>query len=135
MLKSFAISVPLVLGLDFLWLGFVMKDFNLRQLAQIGRIEDGQFQLLLWPAVIAYLLMAGSLALFSIPRAQAAGSGLEAFAWGLALGLFIYGIFDMTNLAILRGYPLPFAAADIAWGTFLYGAITWLVGWKLKNAL
>lgn len=134
MLKSYLLSLLLVLVGDFIWLGFVMKDFNLRQLASIGRIENGSFQLLLWPAAIAYLLMAGSLALFSVPRASASGSGIEAFAWGAALGLFVYGIFDMTNLAILKDYPLAFAAADIAWGTFLYGAATWIVGWKLKGS-
>ncbi|MGE3760153.1 MAG: DUF2177 family protein [Pseudobdellovibrionaceae bacterium] len=129
MLRSFLISLPLVLVGDFIWLGFVMRDFNLRQLAHIGRIEDGNFQLMYLPAIAAYLLMAASLALFSIPRAEAASSGLEAFAWGAALGLFIYGIFDMTNLAILKDYPWRFAVVDMAWGTFLYGLVTWAVGW------
>lgn len=133
MLRSFLISLPLVLIADYLWLGYVVKDFNLRQLAQIGRIEDGNFQLMMWPAIAAYLLMAVSLTLFSIPRAEAASSGLEAFAWGAALGLVIYGIFDMTNLAILKDYPLPFAAVDMAWGTFLYGAVTWAVGWQFSR--
>lgn len=131
MLRSFLISLPLVLGLDFLWLGFVVKDFNLRQLGSIGRVENGNFQLLLGPAAGAYVLMAASLALFSVPRAAAAASGWGAFGWGAALGLVIYGIYDLTNLAILKGYPAAFAAADMAWGTVLYATVTWIVGWKL----
>ena len=121
------------LVLDFLWLGFVVKDFNLGQLSLIGRIENGKFDLLMWPAGLAYLLMALSVALFSAPRAAVSGSGFEAFFWGAALGLVIYGVFDMTNLAILKNYPVLFAAADMAWGTFLYGLVTWLVAWKLKG--
>src|SRR4051812_49399666 len=119
MAKAFLISLPLVLVCDIIWLGFVVKGFNLRQLETIGRIEAGNFQLLVWPAVIAYVLMAASITLFSVPRAAAASSALEAFAWGAALGLFIYGIYDMTNLAILKDYPRAFAFADIAWGTVL----------------
>lgn len=133
MLKHFLISLPLVLVGDFIWLGFVVKDFNLRQLSSIARIENGNFQLIIWPAAVAYILMAGSLALFSIPRAQAASSGWEACLWGAALGLFIYGIYDMTNLAILKDYPFQFALADMAWGTFLYALVTWIVGWKLSR--
>lgn len=126
-MKAFLVSLPLVLFFDFIWLGFVMKDFNLRHLGPIGRIEDGSFQLLMFPAVVAYLLMALSIALFSVPRAMESGSFLGAFLWGAALGLVVYGIFDMTNLAILKNYSIPFALADMAWGTFLYGAVTAIV--------
>ncbi len=114
----------MVVVLDFLWLGFVMKDFNLRQLATIGRITDGKFDLLLAPALVAYVLMALSITLFSVPKAS---SELQAFLWGAGLGLVIYGIYDLTNLAILKSYPPAFALADMAWGTLLYGAVTWLV--------
>lgn len=112
---------------DFVWLGFVVRDFNLRQLGAIGRIEDGSFRIQPAPAALAYLLMALSVALFSAPRAAEAGGSLAAVVWGAALGFVIYGIFDMTNLAILKNYPVAFAAADMAWGTFLFGAVTWAV--------
>jgi uncharacterized membrane protein len=133
MLKSFGISLGLILLLDFIWLGFVVKDFNLRQLSEIGRISEGKFQIQIWSAVLAYLLMAVSITLFSVPRAAVAGTGVEAFLWGAGLGLVVYGIYDMTNLAILKNYPLAFALADLAWGTFLYGIITWFVGWHLSG--
>jgi uncharacterized membrane protein len=127
MIRYFFFSLPLLLLGDFLWLGYVVKDFNLRQLAAIGRIENGSFQILPVPAVIAYLLMALSIALFSAPRASEAGGGVAGALWGAALGLVIYGIFDCTNLAVLKNYPVTFALVDIAWGTFLYGAVTWAV--------
>ncbi len=127
MLRYFFFSLPMFLVCDFVWLGFVVRDFNLRQLGAIGRIENGSFRMLPAPAILAYLLMALSVALFSAPRAVEAAGGFAALLWGAALGLVIYGIFDMTNLAILKNYPLAFALADIAWGTFLYGAVTWAV--------
>ncbi len=133
MLKSFFASLVVILFLDFVWLGLIMKKFNLRQLGAIGRIEDGHFQILIFPSILAYLLLAFAVSQFSIPRAMVANTGLGSFVWGAALGLIIYGVFDMTNLAILRNYPVRFALADMAWGTFLCGATTWTVGWLLKT--
>jgi uncharacterized membrane protein len=131
MLKTFFVTLALVLSLDFVWLGFVVTDFNLRQLSAIARIDNGAFSLLISPAILVYLLMAASIALFSLPRAASANTDLEAFLWGAGLGLVIYGIYDLTNLAILKNYPLGFALADMAWGTFLYGFVTFLVARKL----
>ena len=36
------------------------------------------------------------------------------------MGFVVYGIFDMTNMAILKNYPLLFAAVDMSWGTFAF---------------
>lgn len=118
--------------LDFVWLGLIVKDFNLRQLAPIGRIENGKFDILVWPVIVVYLIMAISLVLFSIPKSASASSNLEAWLWGAALGFSVYGVYDLTNLAILKNYPLTFALVDVAWGTFLYGTVSWFVGYRLQ---
>lgn len=123
MLKSFLVSMGLFAALDFVWLGFVMNRFNTQQLSEIGRIVDGKFQIIYWPAIIVYILMAGLLAKFLTP-----GLGeqtyLSAFLTGAFMGFCVYGIYDLTNLAILKDYPLPFALADMTWGTVLYGVVT-----------
>lgn len=114
--------------LDFLWLGFVVKDFNLRQLAEIGRIVDGDFQILYSPAIATYVLMAIGVVVFVLPQAKTA-SFSGAFLLGALLGFVVYGVFDMTNMAILRNYPLAFAFADMAWGTFVFGMVTVITKW------
>lgn len=133
-LKTFGASLGLFLVCDFIWLGFVVKDFNLRQLAGIARLADGDFDLWKIPTAIAYLLMALSVTLFSAPRALEASNPLMAFAWGAALGLIVFGIFDATNLAILKDYPVLFCFTDVAWGTFLYGLVTWVVSTYVASA-
>jgi uncharacterized membrane protein len=50
-LRQFFVALVLFAVFDFFWLGFVMKDFNMRQLAEIGRIENGIFQMY-YPAII-----------------------------------------------------------------------------------
>lgn len=44
---------------------------------------------------------------------------MDAVAYGAVLGLAAYGIYDMTNLSTLRGWPLHLTIVDMIWGTFL----------------
>jgi uncharacterized membrane protein len=126
-MKTFGVSLVSFLVLDVLWLGFVVKDFNLQQLAQIGRINNGEFDLLLFPAAITYVLMSLAMVFFVVPKAAGSGRLGPAFGWGALMGLVVYGVFDMTNLAILRDYPVTFVYADMAWGTFVFGAVSAIV--------
>jgi uncharacterized membrane protein len=34
------------------------------------------------------------------------------------LGAAAFGVYDLTNLATLRGYSMSMTIVDIAWGTF-----------------
>jgi len=122
-LKQLIAAFACFLILDFVWLGYVVKVFNLKQLAEIGRIKNSQFDVLYAPALLVYLFMALMLIYFVLPRLEADASLPEIFIIGAIAGLLTYGIFDMTNLAILKGYPLMFALVDMAWGTFLFGAV------------
>ncbi|MBY0470906.1 DUF2177 family protein [bacterium] len=126
-LKQFLLAALSFIVLDFLWLGFVVKKFNLRQLSEIGRIENGDFKILYTPALIVYVLMGLAVTMFVLPRLEAGNSVLKDFWVGAALGLMVYGVYDMTNLAILKNYPVQFALADMAWGTFVFGAVTVVV--------
>jgi uncharacterized membrane protein len=124
-LKQLSVSAVAFLVLDYIWLGFIIRPFFMRQLAEIGRFgPDGNFDVLLGPALIVYALMAVSIPLFVMPRLNPEASLWMAFLIGGAMGLFAYGVFDMTNYAVLKNYPLPFALVDMAWGTFLFGAVT-----------
>jgi uncharacterized membrane protein len=60
------------------------------------------------------VLLRAGLALFPAPRASSVES---AAAYGALFGLVVYGVYDFTNLATLRHYPLPLALVDVAWGT------------------
>ena len=33
-------------------------------------------------------------------------------------GLFAYGTYDLTNLAVVQDWPLRLTFVDLAWGTF-----------------
>lgn len=124
MIKSFLISLVSFIVLDFLWLGFVVKGFNMRQLSEIGRFENGEFKIFYVPALIVYFMLAALVTFFVLPKVTDAESIWPSFAWGALLGLLVYGVFDMTNLSILNKYPIAFALADMAWGTFVFGFVS-----------
>jgi uncharacterized membrane protein len=42
-----------------------------------------------------------------------------AFAYGALLGFVVYGIYDMTNLAVFREWTVKIALIDWCWGIFL----------------
>lgn len=128
MLKAFFASVVSFIFLDLLWFNFAVKNFNLQQLAEVGRIKDGQFDVIYIPAIIAYLLMALAVTLFLRPTFKLQDSNWKIFLKSALMGIIIYGIYDLTNLALLKNYPMIFAVVDMSWGTFAFGVVGTLVG-------
>ncbi len=123
-LKPFGIALVSFLVLDIAWIGVVMKKFNLNQLADLGRIENGQFNVLFPAAIPVYFLMAFLVVAFVLPRFTPTSSIGQVAVWGALMGLAVYGVYDLTNLAILKNYPIPFAVVDMSWGTFAFAAVT-----------
>lgn len=120
-LKTYLASLVILAVLDYIWLGLIIKNFTNQQLAPVARMSEGQVSPVMWAALLVYLVMGLAATLFVAPKAEV-HSIPASFAWGAALGFVIYAIYDMTNYAILKDYPLTFALVDIAWGTFLFGA-------------
>ena len=131
-LKPFGIALVSFLVLDIAWIGIIMKKFNLNQLADIGRIENGQFDVLFRAAIPVYFLMAFLVAGFVLPRFNSASSIGQVALWGALMGFAVYGVYDLTNLAILKNYPIRFAIVDMTWGTFSFAAVT-VITHKFSN--
>ena len=66
--------------------------------------------------------------------AVAATLTLLVGAFMAILGLIAYGTYDLTNLAVMKGFTTKIAIIDMIWGTVLTGAVstlTVLIGTKL----
>lgn len=126
-MKNFFISLVAFLVLDLLWFSLVVKNFNLRMLAEIGRIKDGRFDVLYVPAVATYILMALAISVFVVPKIVGLDSLIHVAGFGALMGLIVYGIFDLTNLALLKNYQPLFVIVDMAWGTFAFALISLLI--------
>lgn len=57
-------------------------------------------------AIVFYLLYIGGLTFLVVLPALAANQLGNAIAGGALLGLLGYGTYDLTNLAIIRGWPI-----------------------------
>ena len=110
----FALGVATFASLDAVWLGVVMRGFYRDSLAPLARTgADGTLAPIWAAAVPVYVLLALGVLLFVLPRATSAGG---AAAWGALSGFLTYGVYDLTNLATLRGYSGTLTVVDMAWG-------------------
>jgi len=113
-LQLLVIGVTMV-ALDAVWLTLNAATNR----TMIAAIQLKPMEIRWIPAILVYLLMIAATWLFAVWKTP---SWKVATAKGAALGLAMYGLYDLTNYATLIKYPLEYALRDIAWGTFLIGA-------------
>ncbi len=117
--------------MDAVWLGFVVNKFFAANLGHIARMKDGGIQVNFISAALVYVLMAAGLELF-VMNNRLAQTASSVLILGLIFGFVMFGIFDFTNHAILRDYPLKAIAMDMAWGTVMSGIVAFL-SWKVRQ--
>lgn len=125
-------TIVVFLVIDLTWLGVVARDLYRRELGSL--MADS---IVWWAAILFYLLFCVGLLVFAILPALDAGGVVRAAALGAAFGFFAYITYDLTNLATLRDWPVSVTFIDIAWGTFLGGAVAavvYLVGSRFLPA-
>jgi uncharacterized membrane protein len=118
-IAAYAATLVVMVAVDLVWLGVLARPLYQRG---IGHLMAEQADLSF--AAVFYLMYVFGLVYLAIrPNASARGSRPAFFA-GAALGLFAYATYDLTNLAVLRGWPVWLAAIDVAWGTLISGLST-----------
>jgi len=73
-------------------------------------------------AIFFYLLYAAGVTYLITLPALSSGSLPAAITRGAVLGFIAYGTYDLTSLAILRGWPVNVTIIDMIWGAILTGA-------------
>jgi len=112
-LQVLAIGVTMV-ALDAVWLTLNAATNR----TMIAAVQTKPMEIRWIPAVLVYILMIAATWFFAVWKQP---NWKVAAAKGAALGLAMYGLYDLTNYATLIQYPLDYALRDIAWGTFLIG--------------
>ena len=117
--KLLLIALPVFFVIDILWLGFVARGFYRDQLGDLLRPTTN------WAAAIVfYLIFLVGLVVFVIQPAVDAGSSAEALWRGALFGFVAYATYDLTNLAVVRDWPLTMTIVDIAWGAVLAASVS-----------
>ena len=114
-LIPFLTSSVILLTVDVLYLyNFGMKIFQ----KNVQLIQKTPIELNVYGALLSYICVIGILYYFIISQNKPI---FDAFL----LGIFLYGTFDMTNLAMFTKYEWKTAIIDTLWGGTLFAFTTW----------
>ena len=109
----------ILLVIDSIW---VLGARNLHsKIAQ--NVQKSPLKVDILPVILFYLLVPLGY-VFIIKKL--AKTKVEAFLYGLLLGLLMYGTFDLTNKAIFKDYPWYYTLLDMGWGTLCVGIVSFL---------
>jgi uncharacterized membrane protein len=120
-LKLYALTVPIFFAIDLLWLGVVAKKFYRNNLNHV--LSD---QVNWKAAILFYLMYICGILFFAVRPAIASGSWQQAAVLGGLYGFFTYATYDLTNMALIKNWPLAVVVVDIIWGILLCSAVAYL---------
>ena len=113
MIRSYLTSLLAFVALDSVWLVGVAPQFYREH---IGHLMSAQPDLL--AAALFYLIFLAGLQVFVLTPLRAEPlkkQGLHGFAFGVVT----YATFDLTSVAVLKGFPYLVAGVDMIWGGLL----------------
>lgn len=123
-LGRYAVSLAVFVALDALWLGVVANRWYAVQLGPLQATSPN-----LVAAVLFYAIFLAGLAYFVIAPAVAARSVRRAGGVGAFFGLVTYATWDLTNLAVIQGFPAVIVPVDLAWGMVLSAGVSAVTTW------
>lgn len=113
-LKVYGVALSVFLVVDLIWIGFIARTFYQDQLGFLLSSSPN------WIAAIIFYLMfvAGLLFFVVIPGLKKNGLQDSLFR-AAGFGALTYGTYDLTNLALIEGWPVLVTVVDIIWGMVL----------------
>ncbi|SEJ03025.1 Uncharacterized membrane protein [Variovorax sp. OK605] len=115
-LVAWAVTFVVLLVIDMIWLGVVAKGMYQEAMGDLMSPNPR-----LGFAAVFYLAYPIGLLVFAIVPGLDQQGVLRAALLGALFGLFCYATYDLTNLAVIRNWPLALSFIDIAWGALVSG--------------
>ena len=118
MIKCFIVATLLAsiifLIIDVIWLSFATKSFYRPLLGDL--IIGPADKPVLWAAALFYILYVFGMALVVIQPCIASDSILKTVYTGFIFGLVAYGTYNLTNMAVVKGWSPTVTFVDMFWG-------------------
>ena len=115
----YVVAVLVFCLVDLVWLTVIASDLYDEQLGDLLADQPN-----VAAAVAFYALFVAGLVYFVIHPTVSDGSWKRALLSGAFFGLVTYAAWDLTNLAVLEGFPASIVAIDLAWGAFLASSVS-----------
>lgn len=131
MLKIYVISFILFIALDMLWLGIIARNLYREYL---GFLLGDHVNVI--AGVVFYLIFISGLVFFVINPAVEKNSSFYSLLAGAFFGLVTYSTYELTNLAVVKKWPIEIVVIDIIWGVVLASTVsflTYLISIKLTG--
>jgi len=114
------ISAFVMLGLDYVYLSSSSNFFN----RLVKNIQGSKIQLNMLGLVLCYLTLVAGINYFIILNNSLTKK--QKLVNAVLLGLFVYGVYEFTNVSILQKWTWPAVILDTVWGGVLFLVTTWL---------
>lgn len=110
------VSAIVFISIDFIYLNVMKGYFD----NQIKLVQGSPIKMNYLGAALCYILLILGINYFIIkPRRSVS----DAFL----LGIIIYGVYETTNLALLKNWSILTVIIDTLWGGLLFAATTYIV--------
>lgn len=119
----FLFLVSLV-AVDMLWLLVIAKKMYQDEMGDLMASEPN-----LVAGFAFYVLYAVGVCVFVIMPALSKQSWFDAVLYGAMFGFFCYMTYNLTNLSVVRNFPMRLVFIDMAWGSFVTAAVSGFIYW------
>ena len=120
-LKLYFAILAAFLAIDAVWLGLVARSFYKKHLGYIMAPSPNWIA-----AAIFYLIFIAGIMFLAVLPGLKEGSIKAALLRAALLGLVAYATYDLTNLAVVKDWPVIVTVVDLIWGTALSTALGWV---------
>ncbi len=127
-LPAYLVIMLVMFVLDIVWLGTIARPMYQQGIGHLMAQQPNLFF-----AALFYLVYALGLMWFALLPNRHHRGLKSTFAAAASFGFFVYASYDLTNLAMLKDWPLKLALIDITWGTWLSGVSATLGKWVFNR--
>ena len=100
--------------IDVIWLSFATKSFYRPLIGEL--LTDKP---IMWAAALFYILYIIGISIVVIQPCINEDSVIKSVYIGFVFGLVAYGTYNLTNMAVLKGWSPTVVFVDMFWGGFL----------------
>ena len=117
-IATIIVSGLLLCGIDSIYLKTIYNHFN----KLVNRVTGNNIKFNMLGAVLCYIFLVGGLNYFVLLDKRLDNN--EKLLRAAILGLVIYGVYETTNYALIKGWSFDVVVIDSVWGAILLSLTT-----------